>query len=370
MTLRSFLNFLFAKRSSIVEVMERQREAVLKREADAVRRLIRGYAPIEKLFRKRLARIESMIEEAIARNDEPGYLLFEQARYKILIDELKAEVERYSVFAEEQTKSFQKRSADLGAKHATEMLRAEVQVRRAFTALNTGAIESMVGVLADGSPLNSLFRTFGLSVPDTARDILLGGIGSGDNPRVIAKRLDESIKKLSRDRALRIARNESLRVLTTSQMRTYEANPDVVTGVRIVSALDSRTCPLCWARHGKIMKLGEPFYRHVTCRCALAPVTSFSRKWATGEQEFATLSEAEQRKILGPQNYAYWSKGQITFDDLYSLQRDAKWGPKLLVNNHMVIKKLIRAEGTYPAASLDDAVSVRKERDRRNIASK
>ena len=362
---------LFARKRSIFEAIEAHRIAVLRNEEKTVRELIKMYGAVNRYIRSHLVELERLIALAQTVGEDPGSWLFTQARYKDLIAQIEKRVEEYATKAESTVEKSQRSAAALGSKQAIELLKIEVQAKRAFTALNSSAIETMVGAFHDGSPLITLFETFGPTAVAKAREVLVTGIGKGESPRVVAMRLQDEIEGVTRDRALRISRNETLRVLTTVQARTYEANSDVCTGMMIVESLDSLTCMLCWARHGTILALGEGFPRHIACRGSLTPVTATTRKRAIGEQEFSLIPKGEQKAILGESRYKLWSEGKIQLSDIYTVVNDKTWGPKVAMKPMVKLKTSIKPAGTYkPSGPPDDVVSIIKEREKRGIIAK
>ncbi len=78
-----------------------------------------------------------------------------------------------------------------------------------FSLLNEEALKSMVGVLRDGSPLRTLFRSIAPNAVKVAQEVMTAGIAAGDNPRLIGRNMAKQVEKLSLERAVTIARNES-----------------------------------------------------------------------------------------------------------------------------------------------------------------
>jgi len=84
-----------------------------------------------------------------------------------------------------------------------------------------------------------------------------------------------------RNRVVAIARTEIQRVANETAMRSYALNADLIKGVQYLATLDSRTCPICAAKHNHVYPMvgGRPVGLerlpplHPRCRCFLAPVT-------------------------------------------------------------------------------------------------
>ena len=100
-----------------------------------------------------------------------------------------------------------------------------------------------------------------------------------------------------------------------------------------MSALDIRTCPACLALHGRFYELHQPLVDHPNGRCFLVPVIKDlpPPETGTGEEWFNSLSEDEQRAILGPAKFDAYQKAQIDFGKLAILAKDPTWGGTLSV---------------------------------------
>ena len=135
------------------------------------------------------------------------------------------------------------------------------------------------------------------------------------------------------NRALLISRTETLRAYREATAQTYQANADILEGWIWSSALDRRTCASCWAMHGSVHALDEKLDDHPNGRCAMAPLVKGrpNRIGAVGAERFATLSEADQRAILGPGMYEAWHDGQVSLvpgaaNSIVGRRDDAQWG--------------------------------------------
>lgn len=250
--------------------------------------------------------------------------LEQQRRYRDLLDQTQAEVDLYALTAQERTRTAQRDSAEAGANDAAQQL--EVEIRGSFNRLPANQIERLVGNLADGSPLAEIFSTFGAEARKGLADVLTTSLALGENPKIIARRMREAVPSLSRDRAVLIARTESIRAYRGAQLDTYRANSDVVIGWRWVSARQTRTCPLCWAMHGTIHKLDESMASHPGCRCTQQPVTEYSPQRKTGEEEFRALTPVQQKAILGPGRFELYNEGRITLADTVKETYSPRWG--------------------------------------------
>lgn len=112
---------------------------------------------------------------------------------------------------------------------------------------------------------------------ETLRRALIGdiryGLASGMPIGDLAQRLQKSTGQ-SEFNAYRLVRNESM---IASHHAKHMAYKDLgVEKVRIVVALDERTCEICSAQAGEVMSLDEALNRlpfHIMCRCTYVAVT-------------------------------------------------------------------------------------------------
>lgn len=112
-------------------------------------------------------------------------------------------------------------------------------------------------------------------------DALRIGIADGQTNDEIVRRIVGSRSLKYTDGILNIARRDANAITRTaiahvadaSSQAVYEANTDIVLGVKWVSTLDSRTSPVCRERDGKIyeVKKAPPIPAHFGCRSRKVP---------------------------------------------------------------------------------------------------
>jgi SPP1 gp7 family putative phage head morphogenesis protein len=108
--------------------------------------------------------------------------------------------------------------------------------------------------------------------------ILADGLVQGNGPAAIARSLRDNVTKLTKTRALVIARTEIVRAHAEGQLDAF-----VLLGVKEVGILaewatagDERVCPECGALEGIVMTIEEArnaIPRHPNCRCAWIPAS-------------------------------------------------------------------------------------------------
>jgi len=329
---------------NIYSAIARHRRDVLRDERESVAEMARAWATAEIGIKKRLAAVTAQI--ALANRAglpvSPSWL-YQQERWQEFLRVANHNANRFAESALGIATKQQKSSVAAGLSDSTELAKLS-GIGRSFKRIPAEQLSNLVGALADDSPLSDLFRTIAPGALQKAQDIMLDGLAAGENPRKIAARMSKSIRELTRDRAVTIARTESIRAYTEAQQQNYEANSDVVLGSRIVSARDSRTCPMCLGQDGKIIKHGEKFHRHPGCRCALAPVVEgLDIDRGTGEQWLRAQPKEVVLRKLGPARYKLWAEGKVSVEDLYLATNHPKWGPGLRLKNLRELDQDIRA---------------------------
>jgi SPP1 gp7 family putative phage head morphogenesis protein len=106
--------------------------------------------------------------------------------------------------------------------------------------------------------------------------ILSQGMADGSHPTVIARKMTNTIKGLTRQRALTIARTEVIHAHAEGQLDTFEDLGVDKVGLEAewLTAKDLDVCPLCKKLEGVVMSVDEArglLPRHPNCRCAWAP---------------------------------------------------------------------------------------------------
>lgn len=229
-----------------------------------------------------------------------------------------------------------------GAVMAHQMMQETVpqgqsHVFRQATAARASAREALI---------KQLFDSFGSDASDAVYQAIKRGVIMGKGPDVIAREIRQSLD-MSRQRAITIARTESLRAMSDSALENYRANSDVVRGWVWVASMGGNTCAACTFMDGTEHDLDEDLDDHVCGRCAKAPLT---RSWNDilgdfgidgsdipetsidlgdrGEDWFNSQDEAMQESILGPAKFNAWQQGDLSLEDLIGVQSD-DWGTSI-----------------------------------------
>lgn len=203
-----------------------------------------------------------------------------------------------------------------------------------FSSLPIRAVEHMVGLAADGSPLvNLLGRTLFHDVVAGITDALLYGTARGRNPRDVAREMARG-SRVGLQRALVISRNEGMRVYREAGRDNY-AHSGVVAGFRRLATKDKRTCVACLVADGEEYQLDTPLRAHVQCRCTQVPIVKGFKpiEWQTGATWLKQQDEDTQLEILGKGRFEAWKSGDAQLSDMVSVKRDETWGDAAIPTN-------------------------------------
>lgn len=193
-----------------------------------------------------------------------------------------------------------------------------------------------------GERITALTRPLSQEATSAMRRELIRGVALGDNPREAARRMvrrTEGVFNGGLTRAMTIARTEMIDAHRAAAAAGQQASAEVLRGWRWLAALDTRSCPACWAMHGTVHPLTEPGpLGHPQCRCSRAPLT---RSWRDlgfdldepddavpdAQAVFNALPAADQLRIMGPARLTALKGGHIAWADLAGRHENPGWRP-------------------------------------------
>ena len=266
---------------------------------------------------------------------------FSAARANRLIRESDAVIARY--YAQAQQELFA--TADELAPIVAETTRAAMQV-----AVSTSVVLPAASVLASvagdalimGATMESWWAKQEADVAFRFAAAIRQGIAAAQTNQQIIRRVRAELD-VTRANAASLVQTSVAQVANDARMAVFQANADVVSSLKWITALDGHVCALCMARADKEWRTdtlapighGIPFASppiHFNDRCLLVPQTRFSAM-GTGQRAsidgpvdrkttFADFLErkgkAFQDDVLGPGRADLWRDGKITLQDLIS----------------------------------------------------
>ena len=243
-------------------------------------------------------------------------------------------VSRYALYVTDEVVAQQRRLLERGindASAAIQAAQAERGVGATFNRLPTEAVERMVGLTGDGSPLIDVLRNAYPDAVNAATNTLIDATARGVNPRETADRMMQAAGGTALNRALVIARTEQLRVYREAARAQY-VESGLVRGFRRLATHDHRTCPACLALEGEFYDVASPLRTHPQCRCAMIPVVKGYRelRFEYGEPWLRSQPEETQRAILGKGGYEAWRHG-VPLSRFVSVTPNSTWGDTVRV---------------------------------------
>jgi hypothetical protein len=263
--------------SRIDAVLARFRQRIFDREAATIQRLTDSWLAVERALEPQMTALAYEIEQLRAGGQviTQGKLV-RLERYQQLLAQAEAQVAKYSGYAAGEIGAGQRAYWNDGFEYMDESMRLLLTTPQGialpFNRVPTEAVETMIGLSGDGTPLGELLRR---DYPETAlraTDALLQGVAQGWNPRKTARALADAFAG-NFQRALVVARTEQLRAFREVTAQTFARNADVLDGWYWSSALSATTCPICWGLHGSLHPVSEKLQDHVCGRCVAVPLT-------------------------------------------------------------------------------------------------
>ena len=245
---------------------------------------------------------------------------YRMERYGRLLRQMQAViVGQYAPYVAAEVAEQQRRLLRSGIDDAAAAIQAvqeEKGVGATFNRLPVEAVERMVGLTGDGSPLMDVLRDAYPDAVNAATNVLIDATARGTNPRETADRMMQAAGGTALNRALVIARTEQLRVYREAGRAQYMES-GLVRGL---------------ALEGEFYDVASPLRTHPQCRCAMIPVVKGYRElsFETGEPWLRSQPEATQRAILGKGGYEAWRHG-VPLSRFASITQNKTWGDTVKV---------------------------------------
>lgn len=310
---------------------------LLAAESEQMVEMARRWLQIEERLEAQISMLARELADLQARGEVVElWRLTRIDRYRALLAEARFEFGRYADYADDLIAGRQLALGEQGIAHATQAIRMSyIQAGRGvgifFDELPVAAIENMIGLAGNGSPLRRLLMEAWPDGADGMTRALIEGTALGMNPRDVARQMRSGLSH-GLDRVLNIARTEQLRVYREASRMAYQAS-GLVSGYRRLAAHDERVCPACIALDGQIYDTDELMELHPSDRCAMVPIVAGlpQLQWQAGDAWLSEQPEEVQRSILGPGRFDLYSSGQVSLDAFASTSEHPEWGPTVRV---------------------------------------
>jgi hypothetical protein len=326
----------------VIDAADQFRDLLLRMERAQAMRFVNAYGQI---YTDLQGMIEALTVELAGMDEPKAWQVARLARWKELRQQIVEQIDRYGAFVDTELRTAIERQIALGLQHAEQLTLAGIPqpmgaaISSVWNRLPAEAVLRMIGFLAPASPLHqALVEQLGEAVAAGVEKALLQGIALGYNPRKVASMISRELGQ-GLTWALRTARTAQLWAYREATRAAYVANSDIVEGWIWHAKLgDGRTCISCIVQHGTLHPITETLNDHHNGRCAMVPQTV---SWETlgfeglpdtrvtvppGRDWFETLSDGEQRRIMGKAKWDAWKAGQIAWDDLSAEHEDEVYG--------------------------------------------
>lgn len=319
--------------ASVKSAVEEFKANVLAREEKEMTRLAQHWGQISRNMEQELGQLSKRIADLRAEGKEvTQQMLRRQGEYRSMLQSAAARHAEFSQYAATLIASEQRNNMEQGMEDAVTVL-TDAGIDIGFRVVDVAAVEEMVGLLGDGSPVRDVLTRRFPGNWEVAEQQLLQGVAKGWNPRKIAKMMAGTLGGALSD-AMRIARTEQLRAYREASRSTYKES-GVVRQYKRMAAQDTNTCIACLALDGTVYSVEEPLEDHPNGRCAMVPMIMNrpEPEWRSGEDWFEGLDEGDQRKILGPGKFEAFKDAKFDFKQLAKVVDSPVWGKTVQVRS-------------------------------------
>lgn len=351
--------------TQLERVLTEYRRRVLARDAATLAAMARRWKEVEDRLQADLETAAEMIEAERAGENLSRANVLRFERVEVLLRQTQSVIRQYEEWSRGVIEAGQRDYFRLGEDFAREAVRARMangSVSAVWNRLAVTAVNEMIGLTGEGSPLLDVLRL--RAVTDTSVtgliDELVTALAKGLNPRETARAMRDGLKA-GLQKALVIARTEQLRAYRTATLLSYRENSDLVRGYEWISACDARTCAACWAMHGQVFGLDEMVNDHPCGRCSYAPVMieDDGITMPDGEERLRRLRPEQQKAILGPGRFDLWKGGIPLREFAEVVENNAEWGKTIRLRT---LDSLMAKFGMPDAALLAEFWSGQRER--------
>lgn len=169
---------------------------------------------------------------------------------------------------------------------------------------------------------------------------LIRGVSVGAHPRETARRIIKQTEQGFNgglNRALTIARTETLDAHRAGTAASAKQNREVLSGWRWTCSFGPRTCPACLSMHGREFTIDEPGpHGHQNCRCVRIDTPKTWRELGFDIDEpkdtfpdarawYDNLTPESQTAVLGKARRDLLDRGEINWESLATKRSTPGW---------------------------------------------
>ncbi|URA06987.1 morphogenesis protein [Xanthomonas phage Elanor] len=162
------------------------------------------------------------------------------------------------------------------------MLQGATPIALSFNSVPASVLKAVAGSPINGIPLEGWLGKMASNDVSRIEQQIRLGVLQGETIDQMVRRIrgtkaagyKDGVLETTRREAEMIARTATNHVSTAARQSTWDANADIISGVRWVATLDGRTSPVCQSRDGEVYPIdkGPRPPAHPNCRSTVAPV--------------------------------------------------------------------------------------------------
>ena len=311
---------------NIVELAKQFRKALQQRDQKALSQIIKAYGD---MYKRLQDKIKVLTLEMAKMETITAASVRKLSSYKSLVGEINKELTKFQGYAGTVMQQAANDAISLGTKSAKVLtLAGNPAVAAYWRNLNPRAIEALISYFGEGSALmKRLDKLAGENALRVAQTII-DNVALGNNPQKIAYLIRDSLGGGLTD-ALRMTRTVQIYSYREANRASYVANGDIVQGWYWMSALDPNTCMSCLAMHGTFHTNDETLDDHHNGLCVMIPAVIGSKspfEENAGQKFFDSLSESEQKRMMGEGKLEAYKEGKFEFGQLSTTRNDPVYG--------------------------------------------
>jgi SPP1 gp7 family putative phage head morphogenesis protein len=313
--------------SEVDKLLADQRKALLAKDGAMLQMMADRWGGVQRALAGNFELLAQDIMAAGIKSTQP-WRITELGRYQTLMTQVKEQIALYSSSVSRDIAGYQSQFTQLGLFDTGQVF--DVAGMTQFNRLPVNAVNTMIGLAQDGSPLQKILSATHIDAVDGIMKELINGIALGLNPKEMARRMANGAAG-SLNRMMTIARTEALRSYRDATFQQYAA-----TGVQQwqrVEAKDSRTCPGCLALDGRLYPMNRKPFDHPRGRMTLIPVLKGLDKRPSAESWFYSQPIDKQKAQLGAARWDGLTKGLFNWGDMAKVTNDPVWGDSVTVRS-------------------------------------
>ncbi len=183
-----------------------------------------------------------------------------------------------------------------------EAIKSSVPAELSLTAVSPATLKALTGKPINGVPLDGWLGTMASGDISRIEQQLRLGVVQGETLDQLVRRIRgtkannyvDGVTAITRRNAETIARTSVNHISNAARQEVWNANSDIINGVRWVATLDGRTSPVCRGRDGHVYPIdaGPRPPAHPGCRSTTTPVLAGER--IVGDRPFVRDTRTRQ----------------------------------------------------------------------------